>query len=187
MSFNQSYHLELQRLRPFFLAASTADKEFHRALKENCSRLGLTGYKKTDLYDQTLNRFRQSCRVIDEIISMAFLQAKLGDLTQLPTLFAYLAFPERYYGSGYQRASIWRFMKKFPLDEEQCRILCAIVLNQIAAAGPEFIEISRTARKVNSADFRESIKSIGLQSQKEFISKRIKRLLSLLEFDRTGR
>jgi hypothetical protein len=41
-----------------------------------------------------------------EIVSSALVHAKLGDLTQLPTLFAYLTFLGRYFRSGYQKAEI---------------------------------------------------------------------------------
>lgn len=181
MLFTQYYSSELQRLSSFFSAASKADEEFHHAWKEGCAKLGLSRYKKTDRYGQTLQQFHQTCREIDEIVSTAFLHAKLGDLTQLPTLFAYITYLGRYFRSGYQRTEIWRFFKKIELSDEQCRILRNIVLNQIAAAGPEFAEIARTARKINSADFRENIFQIQLHSKKEYVSKRTKRLLSLLE------
>lgn len=87
----------------------------------------------------------------------------------------------RYHGSGYQRANIWRFLKKLPWDDEQSVIFRAIILQQIEAAGPEFKEIARTATSVDSADFRESLNALILRSDKDYVRQRAKRLLALLE------
>jgi hypothetical protein len=127
-----------------------------------------------------LEQFRKSRRAIDEVVSTAFLQANLGDLTQWPTLFAYLALPGRYFRCGYERARIWRLLKKLTLTDEQSRILRSIVLGQISAAGPEFVEIARAARKIDSADFRMQIAEIGARSEKNYVSQRTSRLLALL-------
>ncbi len=178
MSFVQRYRTELQRLAPLFEAAKQADIEFHQAWDEGCSQMGFIEYKKTDQYLQKLNAHHNATNCIDEVISTALLHAKLGDLEQLPTIFAYLALPLRYFRSGYQRANIWRYLKKLPLNEEQSDILREIILCQIEAAGPEFIEIRRFARRIDSVEWRERLNKLGLQSEKHFVQRRVKRLLA---------
>jgi hypothetical protein len=181
MSFSTRFHAEVARLTPFFAAAADADKEFHVAWREATPELGVARYKQTDRYGQTLNRFHEARGAIDEIISTAFIQAKLGDATQYPTLFAYLVLPGRYFRSGYQRAAIWRFVKRLPLDREQSRILGEIVLRQIETAGPEFAEIVRVARKINFAGLQENVKCLLLRTRKDYLVTRLKRLVSALE------
>jgi hypothetical protein len=181
MQFAKQFHVETGRLAPLFAAAAAADKEFHAAWKEGEKELGFARYKQTDRYGQTLDRFRSTTRAIDEIVSAAFTQAKLGDHSQIPTLFAYLALAGRYFRSGYQRAAIWRFVKKLPLDEEQARILRDIILCHVETAGPEFVEMVRAARKVNSAGLQENVRSLLLRSQKDYAIARLNRLLGVLE------
>ena len=100
MQFAKHFHAEVNRLAPLFTAATVADMEFHAAWKEGTAELGVARYKETDRYLQTLDCFHAATRSIDEIVSAAFMQAKLGDQTQFPTLFAYLALPRRYFRSG---------------------------------------------------------------------------------------
>lgn len=177
MSFVQCYCAELRRLAPLFEAAKQADNEFHQAWDEGCSQMGFVEYKKTDQYLHKLNAFHNATARIDEIISTAFLHAKLGDLEQLPCLIAYLALPGRYFRSGYQRANIWRFLKKLPLNEEQAGILQDIVLSQVVAAGPEFREICRFAQRIDSVEWRERLNELGRYSEKNFVRRRVVRLL----------
>jgi hypothetical protein len=181
MRFAKDFSAEVDRLTPLFTAAADADKEFHAAWRAGTAELGIARYKQTDRYEQTLNRFHAARGMIDEIVSTAFIQAKLGDDTQFSTLFAYLALPGRYFRSGYQRAVIWHFVKRLPLDEEQSRILREIVLRQVETAGPEFAEMARAARKVNSAGLQENLRSLLLRSRKNYVVARLKRLLSALE------
>jgi hypothetical protein len=181
MSFSKAYYSELQRLEPLFSAAVAADKELHRAWRDGCAKLGSAEYRRTDSHARTLEQFHKTHRAINELISTAYLQAKHGDLTPWPTLFAYLVFPGRYLWSGYERARVWRLVKKLALTDEQCRILRSIVLGQIGAAGPEFVEIARAARKVDSLDFRKQIEEIGARSEKNYVSRRTSRLLALLK------
>ena len=181
MQFAKQFHVEVGHLTPLFTAAANADKEFHAAWAEGTGEVGIGRYKQTDRYEQTLGRFHAARRVIDEIVSTALMQAKLGDQTQLPTLFAYLALPGRYFRSGYQRAAIWHFVKRLPLDGEQSRMLREIVLCQAETAGPEFAEMIRTARIVNSPAFQESVRSLLLRAEKNYLVARLKRLLGALE------
>jgi hypothetical protein len=177
MSFAQEVKAEIQHLGPVFAAAEKADKEFHQAWKEGLAKVGAGQYKQTDRYRDTLERFHAATRIIDEIVLTAFVQARLGDLAQLPSLFAYIALPGRYFRSGYQRAGIWRFLKKLPLDEEQSGVLRGIVLRQIETAGPEFREISQIVSIIDSADLRESVNTLGLRSEKEYVRRRVERVL----------
>jgi hypothetical protein len=181
MSFTQDFHDQCQHLMPLLAAAEKADKDFHTNWKVGLQEFGAIRYKQTDRYRQTLNRFQQATQAIDKIVSVAFTQAKVGDHTQVPILFAYIALPDRYFRSGYQRASIWRFVKRLPLNEEHSRILRGIVLRQVEAAGPEFVEIMRVVQKIKSAELLESVRNILLRPQKAYILARAKRLLSILE------
>jgi hypothetical protein len=181
MSFTRDFNAEVERLAPLFAAAENADQEFHRAWKEGCNEFGYVRYKQTERYSETLDRFREATRSVDEVISTAYAQARLGDATQLPTLFAYIALPGRYFRSGYQRAGIWRLLKRLSLDEKQSGILHEIMLRQIQTAGPEFVEIARMAVKVNSPYLREHLKLIALQSGKGYVLRRVNRLLARLE------
>jgi hypothetical protein len=181
MQFAKHFHAEVDRLAPLFAAAVNADKEFHAAWREGTAELGVARYKQTDRYERTLDRFHAARGTIDKTMSAAFIQAKLGDSSQFPTLFAYLVLPGRYYRSGYQRAAIWHFVKRLPLDEEQSRILREIVLRQVETAGPEFMEMVRAARKVNSAGLQEDVKDLLLRPRKDYVVSRLKRLLTALE------
>lgn len=181
MSFTECFESELQRLTPLFTAAERADREFHKAWKEGCRELGCFAYKQTDRYGCTLDRFHLATQGIDGVVSAAFIQAKLGDETQTPTLFAYIALPGRYFRSGYRRADIWRYLKKCLADEEQIGILRKIVLHQIEKAGPEFWEICRTIVKLDSASFREELNSLRVQSKKEYVRQRVDRVLERLQ------
>ena len=181
MSFAQCFNAEIQHLAPLFAAAEKADREFHQAWREGLAKLGTGQYKLTDRYCDTLERFHEARQVIDKSVLTALVQAKLGDLAQLPRLFAYISLPGRYFRSGYQRAAIWRFLKQLPLDEEQSGILRGIVLCQIEAAGPEFQEVSRAACRVDSAELRDNVNILGLRSEKDYVRQRAKRLLAQLE------
>ena len=178
MSFVQCYCAELRSLAPLFEAAMQADIEFHQAWDKGCLQMGFVEYKKTDQYLQKLNAFHNATACIDGIISTALLHAKLGDLERLPSLIAYLALPGRYFRSGYQRANIWRFLKKLPLNEEQADILREIVLCQVEAAGPEFQEICRFARRIDSVEWKQQLNELEQQSEKNYVRRRIKRLLA---------
>jgi hypothetical protein len=184
MSFSQAYRNELERLRPFYEAAVNADREFHYLVKEGSKRRSLTGQKKAESYRESLdlsrNRFLKSCQIIDDIISAALTDAKMGDQSRLPVLFAYVTFIDHYFRSGYKRGTIWRFMKKLPFDEEQCQVLRNIVLQQIEPAGPEFVEIARVVRRIDSTEFRNNIMQIAFQSRKKYILRRIQHMLDLL-------
>jgi len=181
MQFAKQFHVEYGRLAPLFTAAADADREFHTAWKEGIAELGFARYKQTDRYGQTLDRFQLATRTIDELVSVAFIQAKLGDQTQFPVLFAYLALPGRYFRSGYQRATIWRFVKRLFLDEEQSCILRDIIFRQVETAGPEFVEMARAARKVNSAGLQENLKSLLLRSKRDYVIARLNSLIGTLE------
>lgn len=128
-----------------------------------------------------LDRFRQTTRTIDRIVADAFTEAKKGDHSKLPSLFAYLALPGRYFRSGYQRADIWRFVKKLPLDEEQRNILCRIILSQIETAGPEFVEMTRAVRRISTIPFRKELNHLLECTSKDYMILRIRRILSILE------
>ncbi len=181
MSFTQHFNNELLRLGPLFASAENANKDFHRAWKEGIAKLGIGRYKQTEDYGQRLEHYRATRQTIDAVVSAAFTQAKAGDQSQLPTLFAYIALPGRYFRSGYRRADIWRFLKRLSLDEEQSDILRGIVLRQIETAGPEFTEIARTARTVNSAEFRENVRNVMDRYEKDYAFGRAKHLLTVLE------
>jgi hypothetical protein len=180
MSFARQFDAEIQRLAPLFAAAANADRGFHEAWKEGVAKIGSVKYKKTERYIETLEQFHAARQAVDRILSTAFTEAKLGDSVRLPTLFAYVAIPGRYFWSGYQRAQIWRFLKKLALDEEQLAILRGIVLQQIKAAGPEFVEISRAARRLDSADFRAELENLVLRSEKQYVRRRAEKLQALL-------
>jgi hypothetical protein len=181
MLFTRCFHTECERLAPLFAAAQKADQEFHAAWKDGCDTLGFGRYKQTARYGETLDRYREATRVINEIVSTAFTQAQSGDDSHIPTLFAYIALPGRYSGSGYQRAAIWRFIKRLPPNEEHARILQGVVVHQIETAGPEFSEIVRTARKINSADLRQNVRNILSRPGKTYVLARANRLLGALE------
>jgi hypothetical protein len=181
MSFVKCFEIELQRLAPLFAAAETADKEFHNSWNDSCKTMDFRQYKQSQRYVDTLDHFHEARRAIDNIILTAIIQARLGDLEQLPTLFAYIALPGRYFRSGYQRANIWRFLKRLCLDDRQVDLLRDIVLRQIETAGPEFSEFSKTARKLNSFDFRDGINDLYSRSKKEYVRRRAKRLLERLD------
>lgn len=181
MSFTHDFNAECRRLAPLFAAAEDADREFHAGWKEGLARFGAHRYKQTDRHQQTLDRFNESRHRIDQTIATALSEAKTGNRTHLPTLFAYIALPGRYHRSGYQRASIWRFLKRPSLDDEQAQVLRGILLHHIAEAGPEFVEMRRTACTINSAELREAVRNLLLQPQKQYVLDRGKRLLSILE------
>jgi hypothetical protein len=181
MSFARSFSAEIQRLAPLFEAAEIADREFHEARKEAVATLSVGQYKNTERYRQTLDRFYEATQAIDRMISTALVQAKLGDSAQLPALFAYLALPGRFFRSGYQRANIWRFLKKVSLDEQQSDILRGIVLRQIETAGPEFVEICRAAARLDSSEFRQNLNTLVVRSDKHYVRRRGQRLLARLE------
>jgi hypothetical protein len=181
MSFRHTFNAEYRRLAPLFAAAEKADKDFHAGWKEGLKRLGASRYKQSEQYQHTLDRFNESRQVIDQVIATALSEAKTGSHAHLATLFAYLALPGRCHRSGYQRASIWRFLKRFSLDDEQAEVLREIVLRQMAEAGPEFVEMRRAACIINSAGLREGVRNLLLQSQKQYVIDRGKRLLSILK------
>ena len=181
MSFTNDFNTECRRIAPLFAAAANADKAFHAGWKEGLARLGAHRYKQTEQYRHTLDRFNESRQMVDQIIATALSEAKAGKRTYLATLFAYLALPGRYHRSGYQRAGIWRFLKRLSLDDEQAHVLRGIVLHQIAAAGPEFVEIRRAACSINSAELREGVRNLLHQPQKQYVLDRGNRLLSILE------
>ena len=202
MSFTHDFNAECRRLARLFAAAEDADKAFHAGWKEGLARsedlsvscetsppidyLSVIAniahrYKQTEQYRDTLERFNESRRVVDQIIATAFSEARAGNHTHLAKLFAYLALPGRYFRSGYQRAKIWRFLKRLSLDDERADVLREIVLRQIAEAGPEFVEMRRAARNLNSAKLREGVRNLLLQPQKQYVLDRGKRLLSILE------
>ena len=181
MSLRHDFDRECRRLAPLFAAAQNADRDLHAAWKEGVSLFGgHHHYKQTEQYQKTFDRFNESRQVIDQIIGTALSEAKAGKVN-LATLFAYTALPGRYYRSGYQRASIWRFLKHLTLEAEQVQILRGIVLDQITRAGPEFVEICRAARNIDSAELRESVRKLLLQPQKPYVLDRAKRMLDLLE------
>jgi hypothetical protein len=181
MTFIRDFNTEYRRLAPVFAAAANADREFHAGWKDGLARLGAGRYKETDQYEYTLDHFHESSRVIDQIVEAAFSEVQTGRYSHLATLFAYIALPGRYFRSGYQRARIWRFLKGLCLDDEQADVLRGIVVQQITASGPEFVEIARTARKVNSDALRGAVKNLLLQPQKDYVLARGIRLLKLLE------
>jgi hypothetical protein len=181
MQFLRSFNAEVQRLAPLFAAAEKADKEFHQAWEEGCAKMGFWQYKQTERYGRTLTCFHDARQAIDKIVLTSFMQAKLGDLSQLPSLFAYIALPGRYFRSGYHRADIWRFVKKLPLDRVQTDILRGIILRQIVTAGPEFREMSCAASKIDSAELREKVSILALQSEKDYVRRRANRIISRLE------
>ena len=181
MSFLHDFNTECRRLAPLFAAAESADRIFHAGWKDGLARLGARRYKQTEQYRHTLDRFNESRQVIDQIMATALAETKTGTHTDLATLFAYIALPGRYHRSGYQRASIWRFLKHLSLDDEQAHVLRGILLHQITGAGPEFVEMRRAACSINSADLREGVRNLLLQPQKQYVLDRGKRLLSVLE------
>jgi hypothetical protein len=181
MSFAQQVKAEIEHLSPIFAAADESDREFHQAWKLGVAKLGVSRYKQTETYNGTLDRWHAATRAIDRIVATAFAQTRLGDLSQLPILFAYIAMPGRYYRSGYQRADIWRLLKRLTLDEEKSGILYRIILHQVESAGPEFREMSRFAAHIDSSELRENIRSVGLRSEKEYVRKRVNRLLARLD------
>jgi hypothetical protein len=67
------------------------------------------------------------------------------------------------------------------LEDEQKGILRAIAIQQIESAGPEFLEITRAATRLNSADFREELNSIVRRTDKGYVPHRVKRLLARLD------
>ena len=184
-TFAQHFYTECQRLAPLFGAAVEADKDFHAARKEGFVKLRAGRYKEADRCRETLTRFRETTRAVDQIVLAAFNETKSGDHTHLPTLFAYLALPGRYSRSGHQRAAIWRFLKRLSLDEEQSGILRGIVVHEVEAAGHEFAEIVRTARKINSPALRENVQGVLFHAQKAYVVARANRLLSVLRPDST--
>ena len=141
MSFTHDFTMECRRLAPLFAAAANADREFHAGWKEGLVRLGVGRYKQTEQYRRTLDRFNQSRQLIDHILATALSEAKAGKGTHLATLFAYLALPGRYYRSGYERASIWRFLKRlaYNLDKLATTGIFGIVRNPIYSAWIIFI------------------------------------------------
>ena len=181
MSLTHDFKTECRRIAPLFAAAENADREFHTRWKEGLARFGAHRYKQTEQYRHTLDDFNESRRVIDQIIATALSEAKAGERTHLATLFAYIALPGRYHRSGYQRASVWRFLKRLSLDDEQAQVLRGIVLRQIAEAGPEFVEMRRAACIINSAELREGVRNLLLEPQKQYVLDRGQRLLSILE------
>lgn len=181
MSFTHDFNAECRRLGPLFAAAEDADRDFHAGWKEGLARPGVQRYKQTEQYRHTLERFNASRQVIDQVLATALSEARAGKCMHLATLFAYLALPGRYYRSGYQRAGVWRFLKRLSLDEEQAQVLRGIVLRQLAEAGPEFVEMRRTARSIDSVELREGVRSLLLRPQKQYVLDRGERLLSILE------
>lgn len=181
MSFVQAVDAEIQHLAPLFAAAEKADRDFHKSWKETVAKIGADQYQQTERYRQTLDHFHAATQTVDTLVMTAFVQAKLGDHASLPRLFAYVSLPGRYFRSGYQRATIWRFLKKLPLDDEQNGILRSIAIQQIESAGPEFLEISRAATGLDSADLREELNRIASHTDKGYVRYRVKRLLARLE------
>jgi hypothetical protein len=183
-SFAQEFENECRRLAPLYAVAEKADIDFHAGLEHGAASLGAVRYKQTDHYRHTLNRFHESTQAINKIVSVALNQAKAGSHMQLSTLFAYIAVPGRYFRSGYQRARIWRFVKRLSLDAEEASVLHDVVLHQVKVAGPEFVEIVRFAGKINSAELREDVRNVLREPQKDYVFARAKRLLCVLEANR---
>ena len=183
MSFTHEFKTQRSHLAPLFAAAEKADREFNAGWEDGLARLGFQRYKQTEQYSQTLDCFKRSVQMVDQIVMTALEEAKAGKYTHLAALFAYVALPGRYFRSGYLRARIWRFLKQAPLDDEQAQLLRGIVPQQIADAGPEFKEIVRAAARINSAGLREAVKHFLLQPHKQYVLDRGRRLLNVLEDD----
>ena len=182
MSFTKDFNTERQRLAPLFTSASEADLAFHAAWDNGVVRLGVSRYKETEEYAETLSRFHTATRAIDQIVTEALAVAKQGDLGQLATLIAYLDLPGRYFRSGYQRADIWRLLKQVPLDEAQSAIVRRIILHHLEMAGHEFTEAAKVALRVSSPDFCRRVQHLR-QSSKSYVASRAVRLLMRIEAD----
>ena len=180
MSFTKDFNAERQRLAPLFTAAAVADVACHAAWDNGVARLGVSRYKETEEYAETLSRFHTATRAIDQIVTEALAAAKQGDLGQFATLIAYLDLPGRYFRSGYQRADIWRLLKQVPLNEEQSAIVRRIILQNLETAGPEFKEAAKVAVRVSSPDFCKRIQHLR-QSSRKYVASRAERLLARLE------
>ncbi len=183
MTFATDFSEERQRLRPLFSAAEKADRIFHAAWDKGVSDVGVSRYKKSETYSQTLDRFHATTRAIDCVISKALADVKQGDLRQLATLVAYLDLPGRYFRSGYNRTKIWRLLKAHSLDEVQSAIVRRIILQHVETAGPEFSDVAMVAAKVNSPDFYRDVQKLR-ESVKGYVSNRAERLLMHLESGR---
>jgi hypothetical protein len=93
---------------------------------------------KTAQYRELLEKAYKQYVFINEIIVSAENKLEDGDLSELETIFAYIAIEIKYFRSGYRKEKLCRELKKIEFTQEQKEILAEIIAKQIFIAGREF-------------------------------------------------
>ena len=164
------------RLSPLMKEADERHREFRARWDEGAASLGWQAYKKTEIYEQTLERYYAAQKRLEEVSGPILESLREGRAEAIVPALAYLAVPHRPFRSGYLTQRLARALKKFRLGPEVKETLRKIILDRLTWPWSQPRDLWRLIPSLRTPTFYSSIRLLA-DHRDRYVQDRVRRVV----------